>query len=389
VLASVWDNSGSYDQVGFSNDYGVWGLTTSYTTGPCSSPTYWYSPDWLTLATGTTYDFYAGVSGGDTWFEVYQAGTEIFWEYASTGATALSIANSYCGYYNYTDYIEVWYTHVSGGYPAFMFVFMFNEYYNGASWMPTPWAALFIGPTPSIVHVMINGQSNSVGPLTYTEYGVGTYLAGLTASAAYTVLFVQPDFNAPRHTAGAVKCAGLCGPAALSDYSSGGYFLSKLAHPQYESVDTSSLVVSQSTGTCGESLVVMPTVLMAGPNVNMATRYRELVQDSPLYWDNSLGAFVVRSTGATYTVLPLLTATQDYFAFQSFSDQYGHYVLIIYGVGWAGTIAAGVYFLNYIYPNMGSFTAGWYILRWNDAASGVSANGYPDPGDTYTMIAFG
>jgi hypothetical protein len=34
VLLSAWDNAGSYDQIGFSDYYGTWGLVYSWTTGP-------------------------------------------------------------------------------------------------------------------------------------------------------------------------------------------------------------------------------------------------------------------------------------------------------------------------------------------------------------------
>jgi hypothetical protein len=33
VLLSVFDSAGSYDQIGFSNNHGSWGITNSWTTG--------------------------------------------------------------------------------------------------------------------------------------------------------------------------------------------------------------------------------------------------------------------------------------------------------------------------------------------------------------------
>jgi len=116
VLMSIWDNAGSYDQIGFAGDYGTWGLTYSYTTGPCSSPTYVYNPAQQALTPGQLYLLaITTVSGPGTWEEVYTVSktgaiTLIFSLHAPTGATdpGLELENFYCGYYDYTDYEEVY-----------------------------------------------------------------------------------------------------------------------------------------------------------------------------------------------------------------------------------------------------------------------------------------
>src|SRR5208283_3482209 len=105
-----------------------------------TSPTYNFSPNVMNLALGTTYDFYIIVSGGDTWFEAFAGSTLVWYLAAPTGASSLSVAYSYCGDYDYTDYIEVWQTDVPGGYPLYMFVFSQNQWYNGNSWVAASWA---------------------------------------------------------------------------------------------------------------------------------------------------------------------------------------------------------------------------------------------------------
>ena len=170
VLASVWDNSGSYDQIGFADYFGVWGLTYSWTSGPCTNPTYNFSPNAMNLALGTTYDFYITVNGGYTDFEAY-VGSTLVWSLspaAPTGATSLSVAHSYCGDYDYTDYVEVWQTDVFGGYPLFIFTFSQNQWYNGNSWVAASWTAFTAGLAPAAVSVLISGQTVSVEGTTQT-----------------------------------------------------------------------------------------------------------------------------------------------------------------------------------------------------------------------------
>lgn len=119
VILSVWDNNGSYDQIGFTDDYGSWGLAWSYTTGICSNPTYHYTPFALTLTPGQTYLFaitthvgtgHTGVAE-EAW-SVSTTGTTkaVYSSLKATGATnpGLDQAGFYCGSYDYTDYEEVY-----------------------------------------------------------------------------------------------------------------------------------------------------------------------------------------------------------------------------------------------------------------------------------------
>ncbi|MCI4329676.1 MAG: hypothetical protein L3J80_02255 [Thermoplasmata archaeon] len=120
AILSIWDNGGSYDQVGFADDYGTWGLAYSYTTGSCSSPTYHFSANYLTMSPGQEYLLAittSGSTGGTTgtWLQVYTVATNgsattIFGLHAATGATdpGLQQAGFYCGSYDYTDYEEVY-----------------------------------------------------------------------------------------------------------------------------------------------------------------------------------------------------------------------------------------------------------------------------------------
>ncbi len=57
VLLSAWDSAGSYDQIGFSNNYGTWGLTYSWTTGPANNLTFHYTANALAVITGSYIHF--------------------------------------------------------------------------------------------------------------------------------------------------------------------------------------------------------------------------------------------------------------------------------------------------------------------------------------------
>ncbi len=157
VLLSAWDNAGSYNQIGFADAYGVWGLTYSWTSGPCTDPTYHYSANAMALSLSTVYKFYINTESGGTWFEAFVGSTMVWWLWAATGGTALTVDDFYCGSYDYTDYIEVWQTHDPGGYPKFTFKFKFNQWWDGV-WHETSWIAFEVGPVPAITTVTITGQ---------------------------------------------------------------------------------------------------------------------------------------------------------------------------------------------------------------------------------------
>jgi hypothetical protein len=178
VLLSAWDTHASYDQIGFANANGVWGLTYSYTTGLTTGCTgtisYHYSANAKVLTKGQLYMFaMTTVSGPGVWLEEYKL--------SSTGAATLEWANHYpsgspnpgltvqpfyCGYYDYTDYQETYGT-TSSAYPspygapmALLFLFSYNYWGTGASgppWTATTWSAWHTSNAPSFNYATIGG----------------------------------------------------------------------------------------------------------------------------------------------------------------------------------------------------------------------------------------
>jgi hypothetical protein len=139
VLLSVWDSAESYDQIGFADAWGVWGLAYSWTSGPIDNPTYHYTPNAMELRPGE-YTFYIMIGSGSTTFFVAQGscdrlgpptctGLPQVWSLvAPTGGNYLLVQPYSFGYYDYTDFEEVWYTHALLGCPNFNFIFHNNRY---------------------------------------------------------------------------------------------------------------------------------------------------------------------------------------------------------------------------------------------------------------------
>jgi len=178
VLLSAWDTAGSYDQVGFADANGVWGVTYSYTTGTCAV-TYFYSYNALTLTAGQEYAFFlTTVSGPGTWAEAYTVSSTgaytLIWSYhmpTGSGNPGLMVQNSYCGDYDYTDYQET-YGSTSSSQPnpyaasyGLTFYFPTNKWGTGSAgppWSTTKWVTFNSGNNPSFVTAKVSGSSVTV-----------------------------------------------------------------------------------------------------------------------------------------------------------------------------------------------------------------------------------
>jgi hypothetical protein len=157
VILSVWDNAGSYDQIGVSNTYGTWGLAYSWTSYCAGN--YYYSPDAIALQRGTSYDFDMSISSGDVHFSAsYASNGTAVWSYtAGTGGTAFEISDSYAcdsdDWYDYTDYEEVYET--TGPVVPYDLFFTYNEVGTSPESSWSTWSS----SAPSGVTTLV-GQSN-------------------------------------------------------------------------------------------------------------------------------------------------------------------------------------------------------------------------------------
>ena len=161
VLLSTWDDAGSYDQVGFTNDAGVWGLTYSYTS-PCAGA-YYYNPDAHNLAMGVSYTFAMSIRSGDITFSATAAGASApVWKSTFTsGGKAFEIHGSCrCSggtFFGLTDYEEVYQT--TAPEPPYEYYFV-NTTANAS--LLSNWSGFSIGGGPSQIAIGINTTTVAV-----------------------------------------------------------------------------------------------------------------------------------------------------------------------------------------------------------------------------------
>jgi hypothetical protein len=158
-LVSVFDNNNSYDQLGFSNDFGAgWTLTYSYTDGNCASQSYAYTYDEMSLTQGQTYNFSMQIVSTGVLYEVtdeVNGASNIVWKqsYNAFGnhASSFQIDSTACSpytyIYDYTDYEEI-YSKGTAEHPDYNFKFTYNYYRSGSSFVDTDWSEWSLGTPP-------------------------------------------------------------------------------------------------------------------------------------------------------------------------------------------------------------------------------------------------
>jgi hypothetical protein len=156
VLLSSWDNAGSYDQIGISNDYGTWGWTWSWTSSCAGS--YYYTPNQMALQRGATYTFAMTIASGNVTFTVTQGTSVLGTIIGASGGTHFVMTGFYTcnsvSYYDYTDYEEIYATVQTV--PSFDFVFAHNSVSNGSV---TNWTSFGSGAPSGLITAF---QGNTV-----------------------------------------------------------------------------------------------------------------------------------------------------------------------------------------------------------------------------------
>ena len=148
VLLSVWDDAKSYDQLGFTNDNGTWGVAYS-TTSPCAA-TYYDNVNAFSLSPDTNYLFDMQLVPGSIDFSVSlpQGGT-LWSASASSSASVFKLADTYTcngvSSYDYTNYEEVYDT--TAPVPPYAFFFTNN---TEDSIGESEWIAWGSGTPPSV-----------------------------------------------------------------------------------------------------------------------------------------------------------------------------------------------------------------------------------------------
>ena len=185
-----------------------------------------------------------------------------------------------------------------------------------------------------------------------------------------------------------------CSPAMVSDWLSSAYIYTKL-DTVVEALDDNPAYVNQTSGAPLGSFnmisfggpVVNPLLAYAESGMTPAAdrapvRYQTVGDDCTFQqWDGT------PIPGASLPI-SVINDDQDMFVIEVFDDIAGRHLMYCYGFGWQGTYAAGKYFETTIYPNLGLYTDGYIIVKWEDTNGDGFVNTEAD-GDTYTVVATG
>nr|MDO8134257.1 hypothetical protein [Candidatus Njordarchaeum guaymaensis] len=145
-------------------------------------------------------------------------------------------------------------------------------------------------------------------------------------------------------------------------------------------------------------------VLLGGRSVNYCVYYYEKASGiTPIYFDVATdkdgtilyGFF----TNTLYTqeskpvLLAYMTKQEDenyrnLFVIQSFTDNNQNKVYIMYGIGWKGTWAAGIYFKERYRDEISNLDKCCYIFRWVDLERDGYKDGYPQPDEIVMVYAY-
>jgi len=197
---------------------------------------------------------------------------------------------------------------------------------------------------------------------------------------------------------GGVKDPGVI-YASAADWSATGFVGGMSANTQNIGLDSNGILLSTMNGQPLSSAI--PTgrsiVMVSGPVVHAGVHFYEGhgtgADEAPIYFNYDASNFNFRRSSDNTVVgsMPIANAGvgQDVFMIEIFTDANGRTVMIMYGFTYLGTLAASTYFKFVIAPSLTTYTDSYYVYRWTDASSGVSANGIPDMGDTYIPITSG
>jgi hypothetical protein len=113
-------------------------------------------------------------------------------------------------------------------------------------------------------------------------------------------------------------------------------------------------------------------VLVGGPCAHACVKFYEDTKQAPLIqkWTDAYIWFETRDgkiANETFVARSDLNEHYDMFVIEFFRDNDGRNVLIYYGNNWQGTLAAGRYFSQMIYPRISDYNRAYYIFDWVDS----------------------
>ncbi|MDE1860130.1 MAG: hypothetical protein KGH72_00245 [Candidatus Micrarchaeota archaeon] len=310
VLMSAWDNAGSYDQIGFSDFYGQWGLVYSWTSGPPNALTYHYSPIAAVLTPGATYTFQMiAPNNGQVQFLAYE-GSALVWSYtAPTGGGFLYLNYSDYGYYDYTDYEEVYSISEASLAPPYGFYFYNNAWtpyttsspsYVYGNWYPSEaWQAFGSGQPPgpytsvggAVVYIVNPATSTSVISTTSFPTSVPTSVSTSMRTTSSTTTSCFYCYTSSIYTTSVYTSA------SSSVYSSSIYSTIPTTTISSGGGSTTTRNCYGTTSQCGSSTSVATSVYTTNPStIYTTTRFTTVATTAP-----TTGTTTVPPNEQTYT----------------------------------------------------------------------------------------
>ncbi|MCI4350918.1 MAG: hypothetical protein L3K15_05340 [Thermoplasmata archaeon] len=270
VILSLWDDAMSYDQIGITNDYGVWGLAYSYTTA-CAG-FYYYNPAVISLDPGATYTFSMSIAAGNVTFVGLNATAAVVWNatfytggnnFYETGMVSCSGFSAYA----YTDYEEIYTTNAPE--PPYNFVFTHNRV-AGAE--VNAWSNFSVNSTQPI-NVAISPNQVAIENLPYSVASAGPNSFVVERTAAPTFLNASIALGRVYGTGRSVQVSAYYLPpswvASFTPNRGTTPFASRLslelAPGSPVGIDTLGLVANDSTGAYARSSItvdLLPHVLV-------------------------------------------------------------------------------------------------------------------------------
>lgn len=238
----------------------------------------------------------------------------------------------------------------------------------------------FIGPTMRIYIDYLYTENSDL-----VDRGLSEVSTRILSASANTVYFIYAD---PYRMVS--PTAPWAAAFAAYDATAAGFIYGLCANVQKICYDSDgSIVVAKPAGNYGEVLLSgKSVVVMGGPIPNWVVDYYERTGHTPLkYNKDSANPGFATQAGVTVASLPAATdfVHNDLFVVMAFEDIRSNFVLIIYGLGWKGTFAGGVFFKEVISPYLGTFIGNAYVFRWQDGLYGNPFDGVPQVGEVYAV----
>lgn len=159
-------------------------------------------------------------------------------------------------------------------------------------------------------------------------------------------------------------------PQSAFDVMSGGIVYALCTNPQNQGFNTTQHWLLPTSAINTTTINNAAIALFGGSAVHVSVKhYIEVAELTPVKeaW-NGTHVWFANRTDEVLAALPwgsLGTGHEDYFIIETFTEGNNTF-LVMYGMDWLGTWAAGMYFKEIIHPSLDTYTDDYYIFHWID-----------------------